>query len=85
VTFNKVNTYEWYQQRVYHLEPEYNPEDRTEAFRRSLEWGDRIPLGIFFKNSRPAYEKRISVIQDTPLVRQSFDSSKVEATMKEFY
>ena len=39
VTFNKLNTYEWYQQRVYRLEPDYNPEDRTEAFRRSLEWG----------------------------------------------
>ena len=85
VTFNKVNTYEWYRQRVYHLEPEYNPEDRTEAFRRALEWGDRIPLGILFKNNRPAYEKRISVIEDKPLVRQPFDISKVEATLKEFY
>jgi 2-oxoglutarate ferredoxin oxidoreductase subunit beta len=85
VTFNKINTYEWYRQRVYHLEPEYNPEDRIEAFRRALEWGDRIPLGILFKNNRPAYEKRISVIEDKPLVRQPFDISKVEATLKEFY
>ena len=30
VTFNKINTYEWYKQRVYHLEPEYNPEDRIQ-------------------------------------------------------
>lgn len=85
VTFNKVNTYEWYQQRVYHLEDDYNPEDRTEAFRRSLEWGDRIPLGILFKNSRPAYEKRISVIEANPLVKQPVDISKIEATLKEFY
>jgi 2-oxoglutarate/2-oxoacid ferredoxin oxidoreductase subunit beta len=85
VTFNKVNTYEWYQQRVYHLEPDYNPEDRTEAFRRSLEWGDRIPLGVLFKNNRPAYEERISVIEANPLVKQSFDISKIEATLKEFY
>ena len=85
VTFNKVNTYEWYRQRVYHLEPDYNPEDRTEAFRRSLEWGDRIPLGVLFKNNRPAYEERISVIEANPLVKQSFDISKIEATLKEFY
>ena len=39
VTFNKINTYEWYRQRVYHIEPEYNPENRTEAFKRALEWG----------------------------------------------
>ena len=85
VTFNKVNTYEWYQQRVYHLEPDYNPEDKVEAFRRSLEWGDRIPLGILFRNNRPAYEERISVIEGKPLVKQPFDISKIEATLKEFY
>ncbi len=85
VTFNKINTYEWYRQRVYHLEAEYNPSDRVEAFKRALEWGDRIPLGILFRNNRPAYEKRISFIQDKPLVRQPFDISKVETTLKEFY
>jgi 2-oxoglutarate/2-oxoacid ferredoxin oxidoreductase subunit beta len=85
VTFNKVNTYEWYQQRVYHLEDDYNPEDRTEAFRRSLEWGDRIPLGIIFRNDRPAYEERLSVIEASPLVKQAFDILKIEATLKEFY
>lgn len=85
VTFNKINTYEWYRQRVYHLEPEYNPEDRGEAFKRSLEWGDRIPLGILFRNNRPAYEKRISIIEHKPLIKQSFDISKVKAALKEFY
>jgi 2-oxoglutarate ferredoxin oxidoreductase subunit beta len=85
VTFNKINTHEWYRQRVYHLESEYNPEDRTEAFRRSLEWGDRIPVGILFRNNRPAYEKRIPVIGERPLLRQAFDSSTVKAALKEFY
>ena len=35
VTFNKINTYEWYRQRVYRIEPEYNPEDRAEAFKKA--------------------------------------------------
>ena len=85
VTFNKINTHEWYRQRVYHLEAEYNPEDRGEAFKRSLEWGDRIPLGILFRNNRPAYEDRISILADKPLVRQTFDSSHIETTLKEFF
>jgi 2-oxoglutarate/2-oxoacid ferredoxin oxidoreductase subunit beta len=85
VTFNKINTYEWYRQRVYHIEPEYNPEDRVEAFRRAREWGDRIPTGILYKNNRPVLEERIPVLQNSPLVRQSFDKSKLEATIKEFY
>ena len=82
VTFNKINTYEWYKQRAYHLEPEHDPEDRIKAFSRALEWGDRIPLGIIYKNNRPVLEERIPVIKNTPLVKQSFEKSKLETTLK---
>ncbi len=85
VTFNRVNTYEWYRKRVYHLEPGYNPEDRDAAFKKALEWGDRIPLGIIYRNRRPTYEEKIPVIAATPLVHQAFDPSKVGTTIKEFY
>jgi 2-oxoglutarate ferredoxin oxidoreductase subunit beta len=85
VTFNKINTYEWYRQRVYHIGPEYNPEDRMEAFKKALEWGDHIPVGIIYKNRRPILEERIPVIKDKPLVRQPFDVSQLNATLKEFY
>ena len=85
VTFNKINTYEWYKQRVYHIEPQYDPEDRVEAFRRALEWGERIPTGIIYKNNRPVLEERIPILKGAPLVRQAFDRSKLQATLKEFY
>jgi len=85
VTFNKVNTYEWYRERVYHVEPEYNPEDRLAAFTKSLEWGDRIPLGVIYRNSRPAFEERVPLITAGPLVHQAFDPLRVEETLKEFY
>jgi len=85
VTFNKVNTFEWYNKRVYGIETGYNPEDRVEAFRRALEWGDRIPIGVIFKNHRPTLEERVPIIQETPLVRQAHDKSKLEGTLKEFY
>jgi 2-oxoglutarate ferredoxin oxidoreductase subunit beta len=85
VTFNKINTYEWYKQRVYRVEPEFKPEDRIEAFKKALEWGDRIPIGIIYRNNRPLLEERIPVLQDKPLVKQSFDISKLETTLKEFY
>jgi len=85
VTFNRVNTFEWYRQRVYHIEPEYNPEDKVTAFQKALEWGDRIPLGVIYKNNRMTLEERIPVIKDKPLVKQPFDLSKIEGTLKEFY
>jgi len=85
VTFNKINTYQWYRERVYQIEAEYNPEDRIEAFRRSLEWGDRIPTGIIYRNSRPPLEGRIPAIKDKPLVKQPFDESKAADILQEFY
>ncbi|MEW6569637.1 MAG: 2-oxoacid:ferredoxin oxidoreductase subunit beta [Nitrospirota bacterium] len=85
VVFNKVNTHEWYKQRVYHIEPEYNPEDRIEAFKRALEWGDRIPIGVIYRNNRPIMEERIPIIKDSPLLRQPLDASKTETALREFY
>ncbi len=85
VTFNKINTYEWYRQRVYHIESGYNPADRIGAFKKALEWEERIPIGIIYRNHRPILEEKVPVIKDKPLVRQSFEISKLETTLKEFY
>lgn len=85
VTYNKVNTYEWYRQRAYHLEPDYDPEDRREAFSKALEWGDRIPIGVIYRNHRPTFEERLPMIAGKPLVHQAFDATKIQATLKEFY
>ncbi len=72
VTYNKINTYPWFKQRVYKLEGEmaYNPADLEAAFHKSLEWGERIPLGLFFQEERPTYEDSEPVLQKGPLVDQ---------------
>jgi len=89
VTFNTINTYDWYKQRVYHLGDDYSPLDRIRAFEKALEWGDRIPLGIIYKNDRPTFEDRVPVIKEKPLVRQEFSvpamREKLEHTMREYY
>ncbi len=84
VSFNKINTYKWYRDRVYHIDPGHDPFDRTMAFELSLQWGDRIPLGIIYKNKRRSYEERNPIIKDKTLVKQSFDIRKIETTIKEF-
>lgn len=85
VTFNKVNTYQWYRERVYHLEPDYDPEDRIAAFSKALEWGDRIPIGVIYRNNRPPFEARVPMLAAGPLVHQAFDPSKIEGTLQDFY
>lgn len=68
VTFNRKNTYDWYRERVYNLQEEgYDPGDRVSAFERALEWGDRIPLGVFYRARRPSYEEQVASLQEGPV------------------
>jgi 2-oxoglutarate ferredoxin oxidoreductase subunit beta len=72
VTFNKVNTYAWYKERVYYLK-DYDPTNRAGAFQKALEWGDKIPLGVIYRVQRPTFEARVPFLGDRPLVEQGFD------------
>jgi 2-oxoglutarate ferredoxin oxidoreductase subunit beta len=73
VTFNNVNTYAWFRQRVYRLEDEgHDPSDFARAVEKSLEFGDRIPIGLFYQfeaetyeDLEPAYKRGVPV--DQPL------------------
>lgn len=85
VTFNRLNTFAWYRERIYRLEEDYDPFDRLAAFTRSLEWGERIPTGIFYRNERPLFEERVPVIRDAPLVKQSFDFERAKEEVKAFF
>ena len=80
VTFNKVNTYQWYKENTYKIEKSYEPNDRVEAFRRAIE-GDKLALGIFYINfenknfneNLPVYTK-----DSTPVCLREFDSKKLK-------
>jgi len=86
VTYNLINTYGWFKQRVYHLGPDYNPEDKTEALKKAAEFGDKIPLGIIYRNDRPPMKDRIPLLAGEPLVRQPFDQAAVAGSiLKDFY
>ncbi|MEO0249475.1 MAG: hypothetical protein ABIN58_08030 [candidate division WOR-3 bacterium] len=84
VTFNRVNTYDWYRQRCYKIEAEYNAEDRVAAFQRALEFGERIPLGVIYRHQRPIFEDRVPVIREMPLVRQK-PFPGIDGALDEFY
>jgi 2-oxoglutarate ferredoxin oxidoreductase subunit beta len=66
VTFNRVNTYDWFRARVYKLEETgHDPSDYFQAYRKALEWPTldpygKIPIGVFYKSEeKPAYEEEI--------------------------
>lgn len=75
VSFNKVNTFQWYKSRVYKIneDSQYNPADRMSAFKRAQEWGERIPIGIIYRSERPTLEAHEPAIKKMSLVKQRID------------
>jgi 2-oxoglutarate/2-oxoacid ferredoxin oxidoreductase subunit beta len=85
VSFNKVNTIQWYSKRIYKLGGDYDSSDRPGAIHKAMEWGDKIPTGIIYKEEKPAYHDRIDFLRDgISLIDRKFDLKKVEGFMKEF-
>ncbi len=48
VSFNRTNTYEWCGERVYRLRKPRT--DLFQAMKTAAVWGDRIPIGILYRN-----------------------------------
>ncbi|MDD5472702.1 MAG: thiamine pyrophosphate-dependent enzyme [Candidatus Methanoperedens sp.] len=85
VSFNNINTYDWYKQRVYDLETVgHNPQDKMAAFVRSQEWGEKIPIGVFYKVVSPTYEDELPQIKEMPLVKQGIDKVDISKLMEDF-
>ena len=87
VTFNKINTYDFFRARVYDLKEEnHNTESLEQAFNKALEWGDRIPIGVFYKKAKPTYEDEVSTLKDSPLVKKQPHKGYVDVTesLKEY-
>lgn len=73
VTFNRVNTFAWYRERVYKLaESGYVPDDRAKAFDKAMEWEDKIPIGVIYKEEKPPFEESVPALAAGPLVKQPY-------------
>ncbi|MFW6237959.1 MAG: thiamine pyrophosphate-dependent enzyme [Halanaerobiales bacterium] len=85
VSFNKINTYQWYKERVFHLEEDgHDPSDYDEAFRRAREWGERIPIGIFYREEKEIFRDRFSRLGDTPLVEEATSPGAARELIDDF-
>lgn len=85
VTFNKLNTYSWYQEHIFEVGSDHDPTDREAAFRLAVESGNKIPNGIIYRNRRPTLEERIPVLSGKePLVKQVFHAEDAARELESF-
>lgn len=80
VTFNRPSSYDFYNPRVYKLEEaDHDPTDKTAAWELAYEWGERIPIGIFYRvEGVPTYEEQVPVLKARPLVKQPLSKLRPE-------
>ena len=85
VTFNKINTYEWYARRIYKLDDAvYDPGDKARAIEKAGEWGDKIPVGIIYSHEKPAYEDLSGLSQRPALVDENIAGIDISAILKDY-
>ncbi len=85
VTYNKINTFDFFRQRVYKLESAgHDPSNLVRAWERALEWGEKIPIGLFYKADKPTYEDLEEVLAAGPLAHQPAGLTGHESVLDEF-
>lgn len=80
VTFNRASAYDFYNERVYKLEEtDHDVSDRTAAWEKALEWGDRIPIGVVYRaEGQPTYEQQVPALRDGPLAERPLTKLSAE-------
>jgi 2-oxoglutarate ferredoxin oxidoreductase subunit beta len=77
VSFNKVNTFAWYQERTYFLE-DHDPTDWAKAMGVADEFDERIPLGVIYRNDRAPYPL------DRQLAVHEYDRNDLKGVMQSY-
>ncbi len=86
VTFNKMNTRQWFKEHTYYLEDSHDPHDRIAAFKRAVE-EDKLPLGIFYINpNKSTFEDNVGIYhQDKrPLFEREPDFIRLQTLIDKF-
>ncbi|MFP4314931.1 MAG: thiamine pyrophosphate-dependent enzyme [Desulfovibrionales bacterium] len=83
VSFNKVNTFKWYQEHCYKLE-DHDPTNWDAAMEKAMEFGDKIPLGVIYKNDRDVFGSNIPTLPGKPLATHTYDPKDIEDIMRSY-
>ncbi len=78
VTYNKINTYDWFKENLTNLEQEdsYDPSDRQMAMQKLMEH-EGLVTGIIYQNKeRKSYEEMVKGFKEVPLAQQDLQLSR---------
>ena len=86
VSFNRINTFQWYKENSYYIEDSHDPYDQEKAMKLALD-SSKFPLGILYINHKKrSYEENVR-IYDTdkrPLYQRELDRKKFNEILNTF-
>ena len=84
VSFNKVNTFAYYKQRVYRLGAEHNRFDKIAAIQKALEPDSAIPIGVIYEEEKLNFHQKNEVLsKGVPLVDRITEIELVQGYIDE--
>jgi 2-oxoglutarate/2-oxoacid ferredoxin oxidoreductase subunit beta len=84
VSFNRVNTHQWYKEHTYYLDDNYDPTNREQAFSQAIK-SDSFPLGIIYINTEnPVFEETLPAYHDDdrPLFKRTTDQDRLKGLLE---
>lgn len=79
VSFNRINTYDWYGQRVYDANVNGHPEeDFAAAMELAFERGDNIPTGLIYRRETVPFSDRLGRTGAEALLREKYQPGRVQ-------
>ncbi len=76
VTYNKINTYDWFRQNVVELEDDYVPNDRQKALQKVYETNGLVTGLLYVNEDAKPLDELLPGYSDTPLVDADLNISE---------
>lgn len=86
VSFNKINSHQWFKDNTYYLEESHDIHNRNAAFAKACET-EKLPLGMFYINEqKKPFEENLSAYEslDKPLYERQPDLNKLQELIGTF-
>ena len=86
VSFNKLNTFQWFKDNTCYLDNSHDVSDKDQAFQKAMET-EKLPLGIFYINKdKKCFEENIDTYRKNKkaLFQRGFKGEKLKKLISEF-
>jgi 2-oxoglutarate ferredoxin oxidoreductase subunit beta len=84
VSFNDVSIFQWFKERCKKMPEDHDAADRAAALDLAEQWGENIPIGVFYQNDRPPFEDHYAAVSRGPLALQEMDKEALKRIFQSY-